>query len=100
MSNTICFSIHNPTENAEEADRSDWPPHKLAVIVPFRDRFEEMMEFVPWIHKFLNDQQVHHQIIVVNQIDSHRYVFQPVFMTLLQIVMLLRFLVILRLFIV
>lgn len=47
--------------------------HKLAVIIPFRNRFEELMEFVPWIHKFLNKQGVHHKIVVVNQVDTHRF---------------------------
>jgi len=28
--------------------------------------------FVPWIHNFLNNQKVFHQIVVVNQIDTHR----------------------------
>lgn len=46
--------------------------HKLAVVVPFRDRFEEMMEFVPHIHSFLLRQNVAHRILVINQVDSHR----------------------------
>lgn len=47
--------------------------HKLAVIIPFRNRFEELMEFAPWIHKFLNKQGVNHKIVVVNQVDMHRF---------------------------
>ena len=46
--------------------------HTLAVVVPFRDRHEEMMEFVPHIHSFLNRQNVSHRIWIVNQVDSHR----------------------------
>lgn len=48
--------------------------HQLAVVVPFRNRYEEMMEFVPHIHKFLNRQNVRHQILVINQADKHRYI--------------------------
>ncbi len=46
--------------------------HKLAVVVPFRDRFEEMLEFVPHIHAFLNRQNVTHEIWIINQVDKHR----------------------------
>ncbi|XP_076811644.1 beta-1,4-galactosyltransferase 7-like [Clavelina lepadiformis] len=70
-----------PVQNMDEErevkhtinDISDWHPHTLAVIVPFRDRFEELMEFAPWIHTFLNNQKIPHKIVVVNQIDSHRF---------------------------
>ena len=48
-------------------------PHQLAVVVPFRDRFEEMLQFVPHIHQFLDRQSVRHQIWVINQVDKHRY---------------------------
>lgn len=46
--------------------------HKLAVVVPFRNRFEEMMEFTPHMHSFLQRQNMDHHIWVVNQVDSHR----------------------------
>jgi len=48
------------------------PEHKLAVVVPFRNRFEEMMEFVPHMHSFLNRQNVSHEIWIINQVDNHR----------------------------
>ncbi|XP_049776475.1 beta-1,4-galactosyltransferase 7-like [Schistocerca cancellata] len=47
--------------------------HKLAVLVPFRDRFDELLEFVPHMHKFLKKQNVNHHIFVLNQIDSYRF---------------------------
>jgi len=47
--------------------------HKLAIIVPFRDRFDELMEFAPAMHSFLNEANVAHEIIVVNQVDSYRF---------------------------
>ena len=46
--------------------------HQLAVIVPFRNRYEEMMEFVPHIHGFLERQNVKHKIWIINQADTHR----------------------------
>lgn len=48
--------------------------HQLAVIVPFRNRYEEMMEFVPHIHNFLERQNVRHKIWIINQADTHRCV--------------------------
>ncbi|KAK7866962.1 hypothetical protein R5R35_014735 [Gryllus longicercus] len=47
--------------------------HKLAVLVPYRDRFEELLEFAPYIHKFLNKQDVNHHIYVLNQVDRYRF---------------------------
>ena len=46
--------------------------HQLAVIVPFRNRYEEMMVFVPHIHSFLERQNVRHKIWIINQADTHR----------------------------
>lgn len=50
----------------------EYGPHQLAVVVPFRNRFEEMLEFAPHIHQFLNRQRIRHQIWVINQADKHR----------------------------
>jgi xylosylprotein 4-beta-galactosyltransferase len=47
--------------------------HKLAVLVPYRNRFEELMEFAPYIHDFLNDQKINHDIFILNQVDSYRF---------------------------
>lgn len=47
--------------------------HRLAVLVPFRDRFQELLEFVPYIHNFLNNQRIDHHIFILNQVDSYRF---------------------------
>jgi len=49
------------------------PRHKLSVIVPFRDRFDELSLFIPSLSKFLDAQNVDFEIIVINQADSHRF---------------------------
>nr|CAB3224893.1 beta-1,4-galactosyltransferase 7 [Phallusia mammillata] len=59
-------------KESKEPDNT-WQAQKLAVIVPFRDRFEELMVFIPWIHKFLNAQKIPHKLVVVNQVDMHRF---------------------------
>ncbi|XP_013110457.2 beta-1,4-galactosyltransferase 7 [Stomoxys calcitrans] len=63
----------------ESADLSQKPPdelqamHKLAILVPFRDRFEELLQFVPHMTKFLQKQNVVHHIFVLNQVDRYRF---------------------------
>lgn len=47
--------------------------YRLAIIVPFRDRFEELLEFVPHMYKFLNKQNIPFHIFVVQQRDSNRF---------------------------
>ncbi|KAF2905097.1 hypothetical protein ILUMI_01081 [Ignelater luminosus] len=48
-------------------------PYKLAVLVPFRDRFEELLIFAPYIHNFLNAQHINHNIFILNQVDRYRF---------------------------
>ncbi|XP_017777118.1 PREDICTED: beta-1,4-galactosyltransferase 7 [Nicrophorus vespilloides] len=48
-------------------------PHRLAVLVPFRDRFEELLVFAPYISNFLNDQHINHDIFILNQVDGYRF---------------------------
>ncbi|GAB1609526.1 beta-1,4-galactosyltransferase 7-like [Argonauta hians] len=47
--------------------------HKLAIIVPFRDRFEELLDFVPYMDRYLKLKNVNHQIFIVNQVDNFRF---------------------------
>lgn len=42
--------------------------HKLAVLVPFRDRFEELLQFVPHMNKFLSRQNINFKIYILNQV--------------------------------
>lgn len=64
--------VINSTTSATSVLVSTHSAHKLAVIVPFRDRYEEMMEFVPHIHAFLMRQEVDHEMWIINQVDKHR----------------------------
>lgn len=62
-----------PTERqASAADDPSWGPHKLALVVPFRERFEELLVFVPFMHKFLNKKKIRHKILIINQVDHYR----------------------------
>ena len=53
----------------------DRPKHKLAVVVPFRDRFDEILIFGPWMSKFLTEQlgAGNFEIFIVNQADKYRF---------------------------
>lgn len=46
---------------------------KLAVIVPFRDCYEELLVFAPHMQKFLNEQNIPHHIFIINQVDIFRF---------------------------
>ncbi|XP_034400215.1 beta-1,4-galactosyltransferase 7 isoform X2 [Cyclopterus lumpus] len=58
---------------ASAADDPSWGPHKLALIVPFRERFDELLAFVPFMHSFLNKKKIRHKIVVINQVDHYRF---------------------------
>ncbi|KAJ1348442.1 Xylosylprotein 4-beta-galactosyltransferase [Parelaphostrongylus tenuis] len=47
--------------------------HKLCVIVPFRDRDEELSEFAPHISKFLRKQGIDFYLLLMNQTDNFRF---------------------------
>lgn len=76
-----CHSNQNPvTANSffghslvEDSKSFPNDKHKLAVLIPFRDRFEELMEFAPHIHKFLNAQHKNHHLYIINQVDNLRF---------------------------
>ncbi|KOX76870.1 Beta-1,4-galactosyltransferase 7 [Melipona quadrifasciata] len=47
--------------------------HHLAILVPFRDRFEELLIFAPHMKKFLDKQNIDYHIFVLNQVDRFRF---------------------------
>ena len=73
VTNTVNH-VTNTVNHVTVRNQSDheWGPHRLAVVVPLRGRWEELIQFVPHIHQFLNRQKVSHEISVIIQIDKHR----------------------------
>ena len=61
-----------PRDAIDDGDDESWGPHKMALVVPFRDRFDEILEFVPHMDNFLNAQRVRHKIFIINQADLYR----------------------------
>ncbi|XP_015597189.1 beta-1,4-galactosyltransferase 7 isoform X2 [Cephus cinctus] len=47
--------------------------HRLAILVPFRDRFEELLIFAPHMQKFLAKQDLDYHIFILHQIDRYRF---------------------------
>ncbi|KAJ8317013.1 hypothetical protein KUTeg_004917 [Tegillarca granosa] len=59
---------------SDKNENLDWGPHKLALIIPFRDRLEELMEFAPYMHNYLNQKKIRHTIYVINQDRQGLYI--------------------------
>lgn len=55
-------------QNVERKKKSE---HHLAILVPFRDRFEELLIFVPHIRQFLDKQNIDYHIFVLNQVYAN-----------------------------
>ncbi|XP_015111172.1 beta-1,4-galactosyltransferase 7 [Diachasma alloeum] len=47
--------------------------HRLAVLVPFRDRFEELLTFAPYMKRFLDKQNIDYRIFILHQVDRFRF---------------------------
>ncbi|XP_011304010.1 beta-1,4-galactosyltransferase 7 [Fopius arisanus] len=47
--------------------------HRLAVLVPFRDRFEELLTFAPHMKRFLHKQNIDYRIFILHQVDRFRF---------------------------
>ncbi|XP_052005833.1 beta-1,4-galactosyltransferase 7-like isoform X2 [Xyrauchen texanus] len=63
-----------PIEKQDSSvDDPSWGPHKMALIIPFRERFEELLVFVPYMHAFLNKKKIRHKIFIINQVDRFRF---------------------------
>ncbi|XP_066258961.1 beta-1,4-galactosyltransferase 6 [Euwallacea similis] len=46
------------------------PLIKTAIVVPYRNRTEQLHLFINYMHKFLQNQNIHYRIIVAEQNDS------------------------------
>ena len=51
----------------------DQQPHKLAVIVPYRDREENLQIFIPSIKVYLDSQKIAHTIYVIEQEEGETF---------------------------
>jgi hypothetical protein len=47
--------------------------HSMCILIPFRDCWEELTEFVLKITDFLKRQNVKHKIVVINQVCEYNF---------------------------
>ena len=73
VTNSECTCQDNKSHKHVDTPTNESSDHKLCIIVPFRDRFEELLEFAPYIKTFLHKQAVDHEVWVVNQADKFRF---------------------------
>lgn len=64
----------DPKENAKYKTKQIYHKHSLAILVPFRDRFEELLIFAPHMKEFLDKQDIDYHIFILNQVNFH-YLF-------------------------
>lgn len=64
-----CLTI--PSYSTEQVNYIE--DHKLAVIVPFRNRFNQLLQFVPHMDNFLRKQNINFKILIINQVDDLRF---------------------------
>lgn len=60
-------------ESNESRSSSSSPQHRLAVIVPYRNRSSELQLFLSHMHSFLINQSIEHVFFIVHQTDQHRF---------------------------
>ncbi|PAV88437.1 hypothetical protein WR25_06015 isoform A [Diploscapter pachys] len=70
---TLIFDPDVTDINLSDVQQLTPKPHELCVIVPFRDREPELAEFAPHIQQFLDNQNVKHVILAMNQTDQYRF---------------------------
>lgn len=46
------------------------PHFSTAIIIPYRNRETQLNAFIPYIHNFLRQQQIHYRIFIVEQADD------------------------------
>ncbi|CAG2168922.1 unnamed protein product [Oppiella nova] len=63
----------NAHHKAKDMSSTETSSHRLAVVVPFRDRFDELLTFVPHMKTFLKKQGIDYKIYIINQMDVYRF---------------------------
>ncbi|XP_074603145.1 beta-1,4-galactosyltransferase 7 [Brevipalpus obovatus] len=69
----VLFWLQQMFRSSTRGDSSKMESHVLAVLIPFRDRFSELMILVPHLHRFLTNQKLTFTLNIINQNDSLRF---------------------------
>ncbi|XP_035735105.1 beta-1,4-galactosyltransferase 7-like [Vespa mandarinia] len=60
-------------QNIKLHKKSERSKYKLAILVPFRDRFDELLTFAIHMQEFLDKQNINYHIFILNQFDRYRF---------------------------
>lgn len=66
-------------ENDRYRSKQKYHKHHLAILVPFRDRFEELLIFAPHMKNFLDKQDIDYHIFILNQVLTKLHNFMTIF---------------------
>lgn len=69
----LCFSLFYKKISNLSSSGKTTQLHRLAVVVPYRNRPYELEEFIPHMTNFLTSQNIDHKIFIVNQTDKYRF---------------------------
>ena len=70
---SLTIFILNTYRRTDHKQHDD-PKLRLAILVPFRDRFDELLSFVPYISKFLEQQKISSfNVYILNQSARYRF---------------------------
>ncbi|XP_052749597.1 beta-1,4-galactosyltransferase 1-like [Galleria mellonella] len=64
---------HKIKEGGEYSPSECKPRFSTAIIVPYRNRAEQLRGFLVYMHTFLHHQCIHYRIYVVEQLDSRMF---------------------------
>ncbi|CAH0727096.1 unnamed protein product, partial [Brenthis ino] len=64
---------HRIKDGGEYAPIECRPKFSTAIIVPYRDRAEQLRGFLVYMHMFLRRQHIHYRIYVIEQVDSRPF---------------------------
>ena len=71
------FFLKNSNFFSSELEMMTQPAsaHRLAVLIPFRNTFDELQQFVPYMSQFLTNQSVPHEFFVINQVMKRNTIY-------------------------
>lgn len=64
---------HKIREGGEYAPSNCKPKYSTAIIVPYRDKAEQLRGFLVYMHTYFHRQHIHYRIYVVEQVDSRPF---------------------------
>ncbi|XP_063385071.1 beta-1,4-galactosyltransferase 3 [Cydia fagiglandana] len=64
---------HRIKDGGEYAPLECKPKFSTAIVVPYRDRAEQLRGFLIYMHMFLRRQLIHYRIFVIEQVDSRPF---------------------------